>query len=136
MVAVVGLGANLGARRETLERAIDLLAVTPRVRVSAVSPVYETEPVGEVLEQRAFFNAVLRVETRLAPERLRGFGRPVYYSHGSLSHPRWAAMAERLAGVFPDFTAELYESIHHLETSHQREPARVAAALRRLWERA
>ncbi len=82
----------------------------------------------------AFIGALLRY--RLAPERLRAFDRPVYYSHGSLSHPRWAAMRERLAGVFPDFTPELYEGIHHLQTSHQREPDRVASALRRLWSRA
>ncbi len=82
----------------------------------------------------AFGGAIRRY--RLAPERLRGFGGPVYYSHGSLSHPRWAAMGRRLAGVFPNFTAELYEGIHHLQTSHQREPERVAAALRRLWEHA
>ena len=82
----------------------------------------------------AFGGAMLRY--RLATERLRGFDRPVYYSHGSLSHPRWAAMPERLASVFPDFTSELFEGIHHLQTSHQREPERVAAALRRLWSRA
>jgi citrate synthase len=82
----------------------------------------------------AFIGALLSY--RLEPERLPGFGRPVYYSHGSLSHPRWAAMRERLAGVFPDFRPELYEGIHHLQTSHQREPERVAAALRRLWNRA
>ena len=35
----------------------------------------------------------------------------------------------------PD-TPERYEGIHHLETSHQREPVRVASALRRLWIRA
>ncbi len=82
----------------------------------------------------AFRGALWRY--RLAPERLRGFGRPVYYSHGSLSHPRWAAMRDRLARVFPDFTSDLYEGVHHLNTSHQREPARVAAALRQLWSRA
>jgi pimeloyl-ACP methyl ester carboxylesterase len=82
----------------------------------------------------AFGRAMLHY--RLATERLRGFDRPVYYSHGSLSHPRWAAMPERLASVFPDFTSELFEGIHHLQTSHQREPERVAAALRRLWNRA
>jgi hypothetical protein len=73
---------------------------------------------------------------QLPPERLRTFGRPVYYSYGSLSHPRWSAMRERFAGIFPDFSAELYEGFHHLETSHQRAPARVASALRRLWSRA
>jgi pimeloyl-ACP methyl ester carboxylesterase len=82
----------------------------------------------------AFVTALLRY--RLPPERLRTFDRPVYYSHGSLSHSRWVAMRDRLAGVFPDFTADLYEGVHHLETSHHREPARVASALRRLWSRA
>jgi pimeloyl-ACP methyl ester carboxylesterase len=82
----------------------------------------------------AFVEALLRY--RLPPERLRAFERPVYYSHGSLSHPRWVAMRDRLAGIFPDFTPDLYEGVHHLETSHHREPARVAAALRQLWSRA
>ena len=73
---------------------------------------------------------------RLTPERLRAFDRPVYYSYGSLSHPRWLAMRDRLASIFSDFTPDLYEGFHHLETSHQRAPARVAAALCRLWSRA
>jgi pimeloyl-ACP methyl ester carboxylesterase len=82
----------------------------------------------------AFVDALLRY--RLAPDRLRAFARPVYYSHGSLSHPHWVAMRDRLAGIFPDFTSDLYEGAHHLETSHAREPDRVASALRRLWSRA
>ena len=82
----------------------------------------------------AFVAALLRY--RLPAERLRAFDRPVYYSHGGLSHPRWVAMRDRLAGIFPDLTPDLYGGIHHLETSHQREPARVASALRRLWSRA
>jgi pimeloyl-ACP methyl ester carboxylesterase len=82
----------------------------------------------------AFIDALLRY--RLPVERLRAFGRPVYYSYGSLSHPRWLAMRDRLGCMFPDFTPERYEGIHHLETSHQREPVRVASALRRLWIRA
>ena len=31
-------------------------------------------------------------------------------------------MKERLAGLFEDFTAERYEGLHHLNTSHQAEP--------------
>jgi hypothetical protein len=79
----------------------------------------------------AFTGALFRYQH--SPELLRAFGRPVYYSYGSLSHPRWSAMRDRLAGIFPDFSSERYEGFHHLETSHQRAPARVAAALRRLW---
>jgi pimeloyl-ACP methyl ester carboxylesterase len=82
----------------------------------------------------AFTGALSRYQH--SPERLRAFDRPVYYSYGSLSHPRWSAMRDRLASYFPDFSSELYEGFHHLETSHQRAPARVAAALRRLWSRA
>jgi pimeloyl-ACP methyl ester carboxylesterase len=73
---------------------------------------------------------------RLDADRLRSFDRPVYYSYGSLSNPEWQAMRDRLSAVFPDFTAELYEGASHLDTSHQREPARVAAALQQLWQRA
>ncbi len=65
--------------------------------------------------------------------RYRAFDRPVYFSHGSLSHPHWQAMRVTLAGLFPFFTAELYSGLHHLSTSHQAEPGRVAAALHRHW---
>lgn len=68
-------------------------------------------------------------------DRLRTFDRPVYMSYGSLSNERWEAMAERFAGLFPDCTVERYEGCHHLNTSHQVEPTRVAAALKDLWSR-
>ena len=38
-------------------------------------------------------------------------------------------MGARLAGLFPDCTVERYEGCHHLNTSHQAEPERVAGAL-------
>jgi hypothetical protein len=81
----------------------------------------------------AFMGAISRYQ--LDPERLPAFDRPVYYSYESLSSSQWQAMRERLGTLFPDFTAELYEGASHLQTSHQREPARVAAALRELWRR-
>ena len=36
----------------------------------ASSSVYDTEPVGEVLDQPEFLNAVIRIETELGPEAL------------------------------------------------------------------
>jgi pimeloyl-ACP methyl ester carboxylesterase len=72
---------------------------------------------------------------RLAPERLRTFPRPVYFSYGDLSAPCWTGMKERLAALFADFTSELYEGTHHLNPSHQRDPARVAVTLNELWRR-
>jgi 2-amino-4-hydroxy-6-hydroxymethyldihydropteridine diphosphokinase len=65
----LGLGSNVGDRRGELQAATDEL---PRhgVTVLASSSVYETEPVGEVLDQPSFLNAALRVETALDPEVL------------------------------------------------------------------
>ena len=67
------------------------------------------------------------------PDQLRSFTRPVYYSLGSRSADIWEARRQRLADLFPNFTSELYEGLHHLNTSHVAEPSRVAASLRKLW---
>jgi 2-amino-4-hydroxy-6-hydroxymethyldihydropteridine diphosphokinase len=40
------------------------------VEVEAVSSAYETEPVGEILDQPDFLNAAVRVRTALGPEPL------------------------------------------------------------------
>jgi 2-amino-4-hydroxy-6-hydroxymethyldihydropteridine diphosphokinase len=42
------------------------------VEVEAVSSLYETEPVGEILDQPDFLNAVARVSSDLEPEELLG----------------------------------------------------------------
>jgi 2-amino-4-hydroxy-6-hydroxymethyldihydropteridine diphosphokinase len=65
----LGLGSNIGDRRAHLEAAVE--ASRKRgIEVLASSSVYETEPVGLVLEQRDFFNACLRVESDYGPEQL------------------------------------------------------------------
>jgi hypothetical protein len=79
----------------------------------------------------AFAKALPRY--RIGDDVLRTYRGPVYYSHGSLSHPRWQTMRDRLALRFTDFRSDFYQGLHHLNTSHQQEPARVAAALRQLW---
>ena len=65
----LGLGSNVGDRLRHLE---DAVAALPGhgVQVVRSSSVYETEPVGQVLEQREFFNACLRIQTALGPEEL------------------------------------------------------------------
>jgi 2-amino-4-hydroxy-6-hydroxymethyldihydropteridine diphosphokinase len=65
----LGLGSNVGDRRAALQAAVEDLW-THDVRVLASSSVYETEPVGEVVDQRDFYNACVRVETALEPEPL------------------------------------------------------------------
>ena len=70
-------------------------------------------------------------------EVLRRFDRPVYFAVGGRSNPDdFARIAERLAGVFADFTLDVFEVRHHFDPPHRVEPARLAAALRDLWTRA
>ena len=69
MIGHLGLGSNLGERREHLQAAVDRLG-GHGIRVLASSSVYDTEPVGEVLDQPEFLNACVRVQTGLEPEAL------------------------------------------------------------------
>jgi len=64
----LGLGANLGDRVAALQGAVDLLA--PYLRDVAVSPVYETAPVGGPEGQPDYANAVLVGTTDLSPHEL------------------------------------------------------------------
>ena len=65
----LGLGSNVGDRRAHLQAAADALP-GHGVTVLASSATYDTDPVGEVLDQPAFLNACLRIETELGPEEL------------------------------------------------------------------
>ena len=65
----LGLGSNVGDRRANLQAAVDALP-GHGLRVLASSSVYETEPVGEVLDQPDFYNACVHVTAGLEPEAL------------------------------------------------------------------
>ena len=63
--AFLSLGSNLGDRRQFLAEAVQSLGPS----VVAVSPVYETDPVGGP-EQGRFLNIVVQLETDLSPRQL------------------------------------------------------------------
>ena len=77
----LGLGSNIGDRRAHLEEAVAALPARG-VTVVASSSVYETEPVGLVLDQREFYNACLHIETDHGPEELLGACKDVERSLG------------------------------------------------------
>ncbi|MDQ3226103.1 MAG: 2-amino-4-hydroxy-6-hydroxymethyldihydropteridine diphosphokinase [Chloroflexota bacterium] len=62
--AIIGLGSNLGDRAATLQEAVRQLHTLGRI--TAVSGLYETEPVG-FREQPPFLNAVVGLETTRHP---------------------------------------------------------------------
>jgi 2-amino-4-hydroxy-6-hydroxymethyldihydropteridine diphosphokinase len=69
MIGFLGLGSNVGDRRGHLQAAVDALG-RHGVRVLASSSLYDTDPVGEVLDQPSFLNACVRIDTELGPEAL------------------------------------------------------------------
>ncbi len=108
--AYLGLGANLGDRRAALQQAADALGAT------ASSSVYETDPVGLVLDQPAFLNACIRIDTHLDAEALldrckqveADAGRAARERHGPreldvdvLLHGNAAHVSERLVVPHP-----------------------------------
>ena len=87
---VVALGANLGDARATLESAVRAVAGLPGMRVRAVSPLVETDPVGGP-EQPAYLNAVLVGDTTLGPDDLLRRLHEIEADHGRTREVRWGA---------------------------------------------
>ena len=68
--AFIGLGANLGERAITIERALELLRAAQNIRVLAVSSFHETQPVGGPPNQPLYLNAAAELKTSLRPREL------------------------------------------------------------------
>ncbi len=84
----LGLGSNVGDRESHLTRAIEDLSARGLV-VEATSSLYETEPVGEILDQPDFLNAAVRVRTALDPDELLDLCKAIEADHGrELGGPR------------------------------------------------
>jgi pimeloyl-ACP methyl ester carboxylesterase len=90
-------------------------------------PPLPNRPAGIAAILRAFTRAEVDLES------LRAFQRPVLYTRGSLSAERYEHSAKRLGEIFPDFREVVFAGLHHLNTSNQAEPGRVARLLRELW---
>lgn len=81
--AFLGLGSNLGDRRALLRAAVDQLP-----DVVAVSPVYETEPVGGP-EQGRFLNLVVQLGTTLDARRLLEVAQAAEQAAERVRQERW-----------------------------------------------
>jgi len=69
--AYIGLGANVGDAQATLTAAVHALAALPRARITGVSRLYATRPVG-VTDQPEFRNAVVALDVAASPEPATG----------------------------------------------------------------
>lgn len=83
--AFLGLGSNLGDRARHLRDAVDTLR---SVGLVAVSPVYETEPVGGP-DQGPFLNLVVELHTDRSPHDLLGVCRRLEAAADRVRDERW-----------------------------------------------
>ena len=84
MKAFLGLGSNLGDRWQYLRDAVASLP-----DVVAVSPVYETEPVGGPEDQGPYLNLVVELDTDLGPRELLEVARRLESAAGRVRAERW-----------------------------------------------
>ncbi len=71
MIAVIGIGTNIGDRAKNINDALRAISHLPKTEIVNVSDVYETEPWG-FTEQETFYNACVSVDTELSPNALLG----------------------------------------------------------------
>lgn len=83
---LLGLGANLGDRAASLEAA--LAGLRRFLNITAVSPIYETEPMY-VEDQAPFLNLAVTAETQMAPAPLLGALKQLERRLGRLPGPRF-----------------------------------------------
>jgi 2-amino-4-hydroxy-6-hydroxymethyldihydropteridine diphosphokinase len=122
MSGYLGLGSNVGDRRANLQAAVDALPAHGAI-VLASSSTYDTEPVGEVLDQPSFLNACVRIETALGPEELldacKGIERELGRERGGRRHgPRPIDVDVLLLGDEPFCSERL--TIPHAQATTRR----------------
>ncbi|MFI6483924.1 2-amino-4-hydroxy-6-hydroxymethyldihydropteridine diphosphokinase [Nonomuraea sp. NPDC050663] len=89
MKAVLALGSNLGRRFQTLQGAVDALFDAPGLDYIAVSPVYETDPVGGPDDQRPYLNAIVLADTTVDAYTLLERAQSVETAFGRVREERW-----------------------------------------------
>jgi 2-amino-4-hydroxy-6-hydroxymethyldihydropteridine diphosphokinase len=86
----VALGSNLGDRAAHLAAARDALGHLPDTRLLAASRVEETAPL-DGMEQPAYLNQMVLIETRLDPHRLLAALQEIERARGRVRTERWGA---------------------------------------------
>lgn len=87
---LVALGSNLGDRARHLDAARTALAALPMTRMLRASAVEETAPLGG-LDQPAYLNQVVLLETDLAPRALLDACQEIERAEGRVRGARWAS---------------------------------------------
>jgi 2-amino-4-hydroxy-6-hydroxymethyldihydropteridine diphosphokinase len=67
--AYLGLGSNLGDKKENIKNALTLLGEEPGITILQYSSIYSTKPIG-ASRQSDFYNCAVKIKTTLSPQSL------------------------------------------------------------------
>lgn len=84
----LGLGSNVGDRERQLKEALRLLDAQQGIKVTQVSSLYETAPVGYV-DQPDFLNLCAEIETNLSPQAVLKSGLDIEQQLHRVRKERW-----------------------------------------------
>ena len=86
--AYLSLGSNLGNRFEMLQDAVQMLREQENIEVTAVSSVYETDPVGYT-DQASFLNIVVEIKSPLSADKILSICMETEQTLGRIREFRW-----------------------------------------------
>jgi 2-amino-4-hydroxy-6-hydroxymethyldihydropteridine diphosphokinase len=118
-VAYLGLGANLGDRRAAITWALDALDAADVVRITARSPLYETDAVAPD-PQPPYLNAAARVETALTARALLAACLEVERALGRVRPPGQPAAARTIDVDLLLYGDAVIDQPPHLVVPHPR----------------
>ena len=84
----LGLGSNLGDRKENLEKSIESLDNFAEIEVTNRSSILETEPYGKT-DQPEFMNMCVEINTRMSPLSLLETVLGIEHSLGRVREEVW-----------------------------------------------
>jgi 2-amino-4-hydroxy-6-hydroxymethyldihydropteridine diphosphokinase len=101
---LIGLGSNLGDRRQLLEEAVACLDVLSQVRITGKSSWRETSAVGGPAQQPPYLNGAVSLETSLSPQSLLAALQRIETQLGRTRQQRWEARTVDLDLLLHDRT--------------------------------
>ena len=87
--AYIGIGSNLGTREDSIRGALKMLAETEHLKVTRVSDLIETTPLGDK-NQPDYLNAVAEIKTTLSAEDLHKTLSHIETSLGRVRKAKWS----------------------------------------------
>lgn len=84
----IGFGSNIDNRQSFIKQALHFLSDTNGIIINKISSLYETEPVGNVI-QNSFLNGVVEIETQHSPQTLLNVLKTIEFNVGRQHRVRW-----------------------------------------------